>query len=1155
MIRKFSCFSEKDQDDKTIADALLTIRLGEELSAKELSDVISLLQKKRQAEEEKEKQEREERERRRHQKQEEKERKWRLELEKKERQAEHVRQVTSMELPLDWDNAFCNDEETKQVHVDSIADGLIKCLNRFARVDIEYVSAITGADCKTVIETLKGSIYQNPDTWKECFYKGWETAEEYLSGNIMEKLKVAVEKNEIYHGYFEDNVVALKEVLPRGLSSDKIYVTLGSPWVPEKYVNEFADFITRNRSRYQRFVMNENTGTWELTKSYKNSNEPTIDNNYQVMEEYGIGRMSPVRVMLKTLNMQSIVIYDSNKGYGNAANRTVNQSETIVAREKQEKLINKFKEWIWADPERRRSLETLYAQKYLSNKVRHFDGSFLELPGLNPGVLLYQYQKNAIARILFTQNTLLAHEVGSGKTYIMIVAGMELKRLKLSKKNMYVVPGNLLGQWRDMFELLYPQANVFYADADKFTPKRIHESLKRMRDGNYDAIVVAYGCFTRMEISKQERESDLQHRIDRLEQFDDDKTQKMVKNLKGKLDKVLLEMPSGEICFDELGVTRLFVDEIHNFKNIPIETDIEYVLGINKNGSAKCSDMLDKIRIVQRQDGGGVILATGTPITNSITDVFVIQQYLQSEQLELLDIGHFDNWVAMFAQKSMDFEIDVDTSKYRLATRFSKFHNIPELTNILATVADFHQMDATADVPVLDGYEDVRIRKTKDFSNFLKEISERADDVRAGIVSRKEDNMLMITTDGRKGALDMRLVNPDAKFTTSSKVFQCAESVAGIYKETAADKSTQLVLCDSSVPRNGFNMYDEMRRLLVKMGVRDQEIAYVHDATTEKKREELFENVRNGIVRVLIGSTFKLGMGVNVQDRLIALHHLDMPWRPADMVQREGRILRQGNLNAKVRVFRYVTEGSFDAYSWQLLETKQRFITAILSGSIEDRSGSDVDDVVLSYAEIKALAVGNPLIRERVNVANELTRLTVLQQNKMQKMEGYRKDVPILEEDVKRRRELMVEIASDAEFYERHKKKYEPEKRKLIGEKILEALNVDEPRQDAAFITRYQGFNIIVPEKASKFFRVVRISRTGNYQCNVSLSVMGVMQSIDYILGELCERLLANKKQLESALKKIEFMRSELGKADEDYVNQIEECREKLGEIDKRLHV
>ena len=432
----------------------------------------------------------------------------------------------------------------------------------------------------------------------------------------------------------------------------------------------------------------------------------------------------------------------------------------------------------------------------------------------------------------------------------------------------------------------------------------------------------------------------------------------------------------------------------HNFKNVPLDTKIDRVLGISTAGSKKCQDMLDKVRMIQKcNDGGGVVMATGTPITNSITDAFVMQQYLQSGELALLDLQSFDSWVGMFAERVTEFEIDVDTGGYRLATRFARFHNLPELTTLLSAVADFHQVCATDDVPETDGYSDALIGKTDDFSEYLKTITQRAEDVRGGLVERTEDNMLKITTDGRKAALDLRLVLPDAAFTPQSKAAECAKNVWDIYRMTEAKSSTQLIFCDSSTPKKVFNIYDEVYRLLLDKGVPPEQMAYIHSADTEKKRQQLFSRVQKGQVRILFGSTFKLGLGVNVQDKLIAVHHLDIPWRPADMTQREGRILRQGNENKKVSIYRYITEGSFDAYSWQLLETKQRFIAELLSGSMDQRSGSDIEGTVLDYAEVKALAVGNPLVKVRVEAANELTRLMTLQRKTMETRVAMEKEL------------------------------------------------------------------------------------------------------------------------------------------------------------------
>lgn len=846
------------------------------------------------------------------------------EIEKQNKMSEeeaHILEVTSMELPMDWENFYDTDAATADVHAESISDGFVKCLNTLGYVDIEYIASITGEEYKTVIHKLEGAIYQNPEKWGECFFRGWETAEEYLSGNVRHKLIVAREENEQYHGYFERNVKALEKVLPPGISAKNIYVTLGSPWVPADVIGEFIAYLTKENWRKFPVKHDEITGTWEFDFNYKG----IWRFSYEFQQKYGTNRRSAMEILLRTLNQQSVAVTDSVRSVHTKSGKqsVINKNETVLAMEKQKLLINKFKEWIWSDSNRKRRLEQIYEEKYASVKQRHFDGSFLEFPGLDLSITLYPYQKNAIARILFSPNTLLAHDVGSGKTFIMIAAGMELRRLKMSSKNLYVVPNNIVGQWRHIFYSMYPDAYIRCIEPKDFSPSKREKVLEDIRDEDYDAIIMAYSCFTGIPVSLKYRQDELRQ-TERELQAVSREWKKSTRRLMNKIEKVqdkvneLRDEKEHEgVCFDQLGVTRLFVDEAHNFKNVPIETKIERVMGISVTGSAKCRDMMDKVHIVQHQNGGrGVIFATGTPITNSITDAYIMQMYLQGAELAILDLQCFDSWVGMFAEKNTNFEIDVDTSNYRMATRFANFHNIPELTTMLATIADFHRMDETQGVPEHDGYKDTLVYKTRDFSGYLKCISERADDVRNGRVSRTEDNMLKITTDGRKAALDLRLIDEKYGFTTASKVFMCAQNVSQIYKRTMTGGSTQLVFCDTSTPKGGFNIYDELKELLIKMGVPGEEIAYVHDATTENKREHIFEYMRRGIIRVLIGSTFKLGLGVNVQNKLIALHHLDVPWRPADMVQREGRILRQGNENDKVEIYRYITEGSFDAYSW-----------------------------------------------------------------------------------------------------------------------------------------------------------------------------------------------------------------------------------------------
>lgn len=892
---------------------------------------------------------------------------------------------------------------------------------------------------------------------------------------------------------------------------------------------------------------------------------------------YGTIKLNALYILERTLNMKSVtvtVITDcpSNKS---GKKRVVDREETINAVEQQQKMIKEFQRWIWSDPARKKRLYDIFDEKYACVKRRNFDGSFLTFPGMDKSVRLYPYQKNAVARIIFSPNTLLAHDVGSGKTYIMIAAGQELRRMGLSKKNMYVVPNNIVGQWRDIFLKMYPNANILCIEPKNFTPSKRERVLTDIAGNDYDGIIITYSCFESIPVSKKEAIAELEKKKNELKSIMREKSRntsrirKKVENLDKAINELYIALNDmyDTVFFDDLGITRLFVDEAHNFKNVPLDTQIDKVLGLNKTGSKKCRDMMDKVHIVQKNnDGKGVVMATGTPITNSVSDAFVFQQYLQSGELGMLDLQTFDAWVGMFAERKTDFEIDVDTGTYRLATRLSKFHNLPELTSLIASFADFHKVDITAEIPQTDGYRDALICKTPEFSDYLKLISARAEDVRRGVVPRDEDNMLKITTDGRKAALDMRLVNNFLPFTYESKVARCAENVFEIFHKTEAGKSAQLIFCDSSTPHNhAFNIYDEIKRLLMAMGIPESKIAYIHDAQTDAQRNTLFTAVRNGDIRILIGSTFKLGLGVNIQDRLIALHHIDIPWRPADMIQREGRILRQGNLNSKVYIYRYITEGSFDAYSWQLLETKQRFITSLLSGTLTDRDSTDIDGTVLDYAEVKALAVGNSLIKQRVEATNNLSRCILLQKKQIEQCEEMKNE---LSEIPSKRRTLLRAISNcilDAKQYKADVASQPPlsdskakaeyaNRRKAFREYLDENLRSYILMPYEKELTVYHGFKIILPANMSEIHPYVWLKKNGSYRVELGDTEIGNLVRIDNTLStldELCEKL---NKQLEALDDKEKELKNSLANP-EDYTEMIEEYKEEVRMLDEKLGV
>jgi len=1136
---------EKISVPSGLSDILkLVKKSGSSLSSSEIEEIISELQKT----------------------------KWAAKkIEEKYRQnAAPIQEPTRMDLPTDWNNLFDSDNRARGIHADTISDGLILSLTTLGKVDIEYISSVTGADIKSVISALKGSIYQNPLTWNECFYKGWETAEEYLSGNLMCKLRAAEAANKIFCGYFNDNINAIKNILPPSIATEDIYITLGSPWVPAEIIDDFIIYLfgepfqnvigldNETVSEYSKTIHDELTGTWEIPNKWR------YNHSIGVRQNFGTDKQEALHILQKTLNMKTVSVMKtvSCSGIASGEKRILDEEETIAAIEKQQKLIKAFQDWVWTDDTRKKRLKAIFENQFACVRRRIFDGSFLDFPTMSKEVSLYPYQKNAVARILFTPNTLLAHDVGLGKTYVMIAAGQELRRMGLSQKNMYVVPNHIVGQWKSIFETLYPNAKLLCVEPKNFTPAKRLKMLECIRDQDFDGIIIAYSCFEQIPLSREYYKEELHAKIAQVSALMTQKSKatSALRKKKEALEKDLSEMARAAeelydtIYFDELGITRLFVDEAHNFKNCPLETKATNVLGINAKGSKRCQDMMDKVHMIQKKNNGkGVVFATGTPITNSITDVYIMQKYLQSGELELLELQSFDAWVGMFAEKSAEFEIDIDTNSFHLATRFSVFHNLPELTSLLSSIADFHQVSAADGIPQLDGYTDVLVTKTADFSAYLDDISRRADDVRKNRVNRKEDNLLKITTDGRKAALDLRLVDHTAAFSPHSKVARCAENAANIYFETNADNGTQLIFCDTSVPKAGFNIYDELKAGMTALGIPGSRIAFIHDAETEAMRTQLFQKVRSGDIRILIGSTFKLGLGVNVQDRLVALHHLDVPWRPADMAQREGRILRPGNRNPYVKIYRYITEGSFDAYSWQLLETKQRFIADLLSGSLTARSGTDIADTVLDYAEVKALAVGNPLIKKRVEAANKLTMYLTLQHKLVESRICMKRELLELPGEIAYQRELIQRCMEDAAFYQ-NRKKDEAEDRNALRESIFSAVQSHILESKQKTLMSYRGFDIILPANMTVQKPYIYLSRQGQYSVELGDTSIGVLIRIDNFLNSFEVYLRKLKLGLTKLLSRETETKAELAK-DENYSDEIVKCKMEIESIDKELGV
>lgn len=1073
-------------------------------------------------------------------------------------------------------------DSSKQARAHSVQDALLYSLDELGEINFLYMSALSGKTRQEIIDELYGVIFQNPEKIYDDEDQGWETADEYLSGDIYHKYNAALYACKKYGSQYEVNVKALENIFPKKLEYAEIYVTLGSPWLPTDVIDDFILELLGNYSQFhgsQYKVKHDTiTGRWEIpVKSrYGSYHIPSIS-------KYGTIDMNALNIIEKTLNHQAIYIKNPKQQPLSAVIRT-SEEATMLVLDKQELILNEFASWLWSDSKRAERILDIYQRNYGCYRAKHINGAFLKLKEMNRNVALYPYQKDAVARIIMTPNTLLAHDVGAGKTFIMIAAGMELRRLGKSKKNLYVVPNNIIEQWNDIFLQLYPEADVFVANPQMFSPKKRRDTLDRIKKEDHDAIIMAYSSFDSIGCSRQWELKEREEELNRFEQeltiegHDTSLLKRQITIKKKEYNDIFYRRQgsyvssSREPSFDELGINTLFIDEAHNYKNIPLRTSIN-LLGINNAGSKKCEELLRKVRCVQIQNKGrGVVMATGTPITNSISDVYAFQKYLQYEALVTMGIADFSDWVGMYAGQDTNFEIDIDTSNFRVVSRLSRFHNIPELTALFSQVVDFHHMNQDG-LPILRGREDCVVPATVEFRQFLEEISDRVDAIRSKrteyrkcikpdfMNNRKRrrygqpdfvanDNMLCVTTDGRKGALDLRLVNYPVVSPKSTKIYACARNVFDIYIRTSEDRSTQLIFCDISTPKKEFNVYDEIKRQLISFGVKASDIAFVHDYEDELKRQELFDKVQSGDIRILLGSTFKLGIGVNVQNRLIALHHLDVPWRPADMTQREGRILRQGNMNEQVNIYRYVTEESFDAYSWQLLETKQRFISEILSGMAEARTGEEIGNTVLDYAEIKALAIGDPNIKIRVMLNNKLVRLRTLQIARTVEYEELSLEL------VKTKK-----LFTDAQAFATHLSKDKvtgkteivtDEDRREIRQNIYAAINRD--AEVSRSIAIYRGFEVVVPARRFVPDPYVYLRAEGEYRVSVGKGEKLIMARIDKYIDSMSDKLEETQKRMEMLQQRILEINDTLANLP-DYEDEITDVRQKLDYVDSELGI
>lgn len=1083
--------------------------------------------------------------------------------EKEEKEKEDRR---SRILPLDYVNVYEEVLKNKPKTSDP-SDALIICLEELGAVDIEYISALCGMEPREVIADLetKNAIYQNPETCGKLFYKGWETADAYISGNLMQKYKKAEKMAKDYPETFNRNLEALKAACPERILSDGIYVTIGSPWIPARYYNDFLVHFLKIRKMSNGVTYDEVLKRWKVNYSTRDINS-----------RFDVIGMSAVEIFEHTLNNTPIRITDKKRINGVDV-FVLNKSRTLAGQEKQKQMISEFRDWIFSTEARKKTLEDIYYENYGCITARKFDGGFLRLDGINPEVSLYPHQRSAIARILLTPSCLLSHSVGTGKTYVMIAAGMEMRRIGTSKKNMYVVPNAIIEQWRKDFDYLYPNAKVFVADRRNMSHSKKEDTLVKMRDGDYDAIIISYNSFKSIPVSLKYKKLKLEKTFRELSaQNGAKKYTKILSDLSVQIveleSKIIEERKNKvkNVFFDDLGITSIFVDEAHNFKNISIASDSE-LLGVTRVSSHIANDMLIKINLLRMQGIKSIVFATGTPITNSLSDLFVMQTFLQPLELKFYGIDTFDSWALMFGEKTENFEMDVDSCGFRIVERFNKFHNLPELANIFSSVADFHIEDDDS-LFININRNTIEVPLSTSQREYLKTLSRRTENIRRGApeTTKKfdptlkasiavKDNLLKVTSDGRKMALDIRLVDPSAQVTEKDKITACAEKVFEIFNMDPT--LTQLIFCDISTPSIKFNVYDALADKLVELGIDRYLIAFIQDGgASAKRRQTIVDALNDGKFRILIGSTPMLGTGVNAQKHLFAVHHLDVPWRPADMIQREGRMIRQGNENNVVEIYRYVTAGSFDAYSWQLLESKQRFISQLLSGSLDVRDGDEIDSLVLQYAEIKALAIGDPRIKERVTVFNELSRLKLLKAHMITRKIEVEADLEAYKHELAMAKDQHRRLEKDYKLY--HKNKVAKFPFKELGERIIEECMSDKIREGITEVGEIYGFKVIVSAACCPDYPIFYL--IGNYEKSfllyndkgTRLTAQEVAKQIDKYLANLTEIITSVSKKIIRLDRNIKQAQDELndGENIDDkillYTEKLEKIEEELGVYD-----
>ena len=1062
--------------------------------------------------------------------------------------------------------------KTKEVkRVDNADEALKWSLNNRGIVDLEYMKALYPKTEDEIVDELDGLIYQDPEKLDDV-NKGWVISSEYLSGDVKHKLNYAKAINS--DDKYVKNIEALERVQPTPLEYDEISVKLGSTWIPENVYHRFCCDLLDISPYYQnklkiKYVKEANNWLFQASGLYgfgiKNTNT------------WGTNRVDALTLIKSALNLQTITVFDKTED----ERRYVNPVETANAREKQELIKQEFKEWIWKDEYRRKKLVDLYNERFNRIKEREYDGSHLTFDGMNPSIELRPHQKNAVARVLYGGNTLLAHAVGAGKTYECIASAMELKRLGIINKPMFVVPNHLLGQWAGEFLNLYPTANVLVATQKDFEKTRRKRLMGKIATGDWDAVIIAHSSFGLIPMSKEYEQKYLQNQIEELTNainriksengtgLSVKKLEKTKTSMSNKLNELLNMTKDDVVTFEELGTDFLIVDEAHMFKNLPTFSKMRNVAGVNNSDSKKATDLFMKTSYILENNGGkGAVFATGTPISNSMGELFVMQKYLQPERLKEMGLEHFDSWASTFGEIVNSFEIAPDGSGFRNKSRFAQFFNIPELMTLFKEVADI-KTPKMLDLPVpkLKGgdYKTIVAPKSEELSEFQEKLTERSESIRQGCDPR-EDNMLLVTNDGRKAALDLRLIDLNMPDLANSKINLAVENIYRIWLENKEDKLTQLVFCDLSTPKDDgtFNVYDDIKMKLIAKGVPEDEIEFIHNAKTNVQKTKLFKDMRSGKKRILIGSTSKMGAGMNVQDKLIALHHLDCPWRPSDIEQREGRILRQGNQNEEVEIYRYVTEGSFDAYSYQLIQTKSTFINQIMSDSNGGgRIAEDLDRDTLTYAEVKAIASGNPLILEKFKIENELKQLymskTRYDKSHIELESKYNNEIPRklkyqyqylkgLEEDITE----VKDLSGDKFMILIKDKIYDS--RKEASTKFYECLSLLKTNEEIK-VGEISGFDIVGTKDDLIYNPVIYIKGHGKYKVEINnIDEIGNIIKMENMLKSFENKINTVKEQISYNEKQLEDIKMELDKPFANF-DRIKELQKKKIEIDSELNL